>query len=471
MSAPSHVLTIREAACLIAAKEISPVELVRAFLDRIETLDPQLKAFIHVRRDDALDEAKTAETDILAGRYRGPLHGIPVALKDIIETKGVPTTAASRILENNVPTRDAAAWRRLKDAGAILLGKLETHEFASGGPRRVSNAPYDLRALNPWNPKRYAGGSSNGAAVAVAAGLCMGALGTCTGGSIRIPASYCGVFGFKPTYGRVSRHGIYPVSFSLDHCGPMTWTAEDSALVLSVIAGHEPGDAASIPEAPSDYAGQLAQRLDGLRVGYVRHFSHEDVAVSCEINQAIDTALGVFGDLGADVGDVRLPSLAEFTACNTVIAMAEMATVHERNLHTRARDFSEYTRDRLLIGSCIRAADYIQAQRLRRQLADEFAAATTGIDVLVWASTPTTAPDAQLAASRMQKFFFLHAPVLSSPASLLGLPAAATCCGFDQEGLPIAMQIIGKPRDDAGVLRAAHAYERATPWRDRRPLP
>ena len=469
MNDTDPALTLTEASAAIERGELSPVALMSGLADRIERLEPRIRAFAHLRLDAAMAEARTAESDIAAGNCKGPLHGLPMVLKDIYETAGVPTTYGSRVFAGHLPQRDCNAWRRLREAGAILLGKADTHEFANGGPTRASDRPYDLRAVNAWNPQRYTGGSSSGSASAVSASLCPAALGSDTGGSIRIPASYCGLTGFKPTYGLIGRSGVFPVSHSLDHCGTITWTAVDAALLLSVLAGPDPDDPTGIDAPAADYVQALTETLAGRRIGFVRHWSHEDIAANDEVNGALDGAVTTLCDLGARVEEVRLPPLADYTACNSIIAQAESYTVHETQLREHYDTYSEYTRDRLTLAACIRAADYLQAQRLRRDLARETAQAMKDLDALVCLMTPTTAPDAEFAADRYQKFFFLRVPVPATVATCLGLPSASVCSGFAGDGMPLSMQIIGRPRGDGEVLAIADAYQRAVPWSRQRP--
>ena len=462
-----HELSIAEAGRQIAAGDLAPVDLTRAFLDRIDRHDGTLRSYVLVRGDQAMAEAERAGEEIRQGRHRGPLHGIPIALKDIVDTKGIRTTYGSRQYEDHVPDRDAHLWGRLKAAGAILLGKLSNHEFANSGPSLDGLFP---PPLNPWNHDRYPGGSSSGSGATAAAGLCMMAVGTDTGGSIRVPAAFCGIAGFKPTYGLVSRHGVFAVSNSMDHCGPMTWTAEDCALVLAVMAGHDPEDPSSADLPTVDYASALGERLDGLRVGCVRHFSNEDYTVDDEVNDAVDVALAVMAELGANVTDVTLPSLSDFHAATLPIMVAEAYAVHEADLKRRPQDFTELARARATLGAFVRAVDYVQAQRVRRVLAERYRQVLTDVDVVVCPSMSSTAITVA-AAQSVQKFVILDNPVLTMPFNCVGAPAISVCCGFGADGMPIGMQIGGRPHDDATVLHAAVAYERATPWRDLRPVP
>lgn len=467
MSADLYNLTIAEASTLIARRMVSPVDLVRTFLDRIENHNARFSGFVLVRGEEALEEAKQAENDIMKGRSQGPLHGIPVGLKDVIDTAGVRTTCGSRLRKNHVPVHNATAWRRLSEAGAILLGKHETTEFAFGAPDLNSLHP---PARNAWNPDHFGGGSSGGSCVSVAAGLCMGALGSDAGGSIRTPAGLNGVTGLKPTYGRVSRHGVFPVSFTADHCGPIAWTAEDCAVLLGVIAGHDPADPTSAKAPVPDYQMGLSERLDGLRVGYIRHFSCRDTNVSDSVNNAVETAINTIADLGAEVEEVELPHLWDFTACNSTILIAEAFTIHGWNLKENPESYTSTTRDRLMLGAAIRASDYIEAQRLRHELIDRYAEVTAEVDVLVCAGLLAPAPLMSIAAE-VQKFYLIENPVLTTPFNVTGAPAVAVCCGFDGTGLPVSMQIAGGWFEEGKVLRVAHAYQQATEWSKRRPVP
>ncbi len=371
--------SIAEAGRLIAAKKLSPVELTRALLARIAAIDPQLNAFLLVTERQALADARAAERAIAAGR-KGPLLGIPVAYKDIYETAGVRTTAHSKILAENVPTQDAETVRRLHAAGAVMLGKLATHEFAIGGP--AFDLPWPP-ARNPWDTRRYTGGSSSGSGAAVAAGLALGALGSDTGGSIRLPAAYCGIAGLKPTPGLVSRRGVIPLAPSLDTAGPMAWTAEDCALLLDALAGHDPADPASVPGPAVSYARGLDVPLKGLRVGLLRRFYEHDVPGSPEVLQMMTRTAATLRGLGCRVEEASLPPVQDYNAVGRVIICAEAYALHEATLKTRLSEYSRVFRVRVLAGSLIRAADYIAAQRRRTDLIAETARTFARFDVLI----------------------------------------------------------------------------------------
>ena len=457
-----HHLGIMEASRLIEHRQISPVELTKAFLDRTQSLDPQINAFVLSTADRALAQAHDAETEILAGRRRGALHGIPFALKDIFSTAGIRTTGHSRVCANAVPTRDAAAVTRLNEAGGVLLGKLATHEFAHGGPS------FDLPwppARNPWNTGHVTGGSSSGSGAAVAAGLAPAALGTDTGGSIRLPAALCGIVGLKPTYGLVSRRGIYPNSFTFDHAGPMAWTVADCAAVLAVIAGHDPDDPASADRAVPDYAGNLGADLRGMRIGVVRHFHETDIETAPEVVAALETALAVLRSLGATVEDVRLRPAKQYSDVKITIAESELFNVHATALRTKPGDFGEDFLGRVLGAIFISGADYMDAQRERRRMLAELRPVWQRCNALVTPTAPAPAP----AFGEWRTVSFLQKASFTTPWNVSGGPALSQCMGFSDAGLPLALQVAGRPFDDATVLRIGHAYERATGWRDRRP--
>jgi aspartyl-tRNA(Asn)/glutamyl-tRNA(Gln) amidotransferase subunit A len=455
-------LTIAEAAALIGKRELSPVELTESRLARIERFDDGLHSFIRVLREPALAAARRAEAEIAAGNYRGPLHGIPIGLKDIYETKGVPTTGHSKILIDHVPQQDATSVRRLTDAGAIVLGKLATHEFALGGPS------FDLPwppARNPWDTSRFTGGSSSGTGAAVAAGLVLGGTGSDTGGSIRGPAAFCGLAGLKPSYGRISRTGILPLAFSLDHAGPMAWTAEDCAIMLQAMAGHDPGDPASADRPVPDYRAALSGDVKGLRVGLIRHFYENDNPADEATQQGIAAAVNVFEGLGCSVRELRLSPLAEWAACGVMIMLSEAYAIHQATLRERFGDYGELFRDRMALAALVSGGDYVQAVRRRRELAAEFTTAMADLDLAITAAAPSEAP----AIDAVGKFSTFERPMLTMPFNVTGTPAMSVCCGYSPAGLPLAIQLCGKPFDEVTVLRAAHAYETATAWRSVRP--
>ncbi|HMD62803.1 MAG TPA: amidase [Stellaceae bacterium] len=457
-----HWLTIADAARLIESRRLSPLELTDALLARIDALDPQLNAFLLPTPEKAREQAKVAEREIMAGRYRGPLHGIPFGLKDIYATAGIRTTSHSKICENLVPTEDATTVAKLYQAGGVLLGKLATHEFAHGGP--TFDLPWPP-ARNPWNRDHFTGGSSSGAGAAVAAGFVPGALGSDTGGSIRGPAALCGIVGLKPTYGLVSRAGVYANSFTFDHAGPMTLTVEDCAILLQAIAGYDPKDPASANRPIPDYRGALTGDIRGLRIGIVRHLYEDDITVAPEVRAALEEAYAVFRSLGATLEDVRIRPAADYYAVKITIAESEQYAIHEEELRSRPGDFGADFLGRALPAVLYSGTDYVQAQRERRLMLAQMAPIYEKFDVLVTPAAPGPAP--RLGTWRTISFW--QNSSLTTPFNVTAGPALAQCMGFTPTGLPLSLQLAGRPFDEATVLRAAHAYETATNWRSRRP--
>ncbi len=455
-------LGLAEAADLLRRRELSPVAYTRALLDRIDRLDGRYRAFIRVTPELALAAAHEAERTIAAGGWRGPLHGIPFALKDIIDFAGLPTTAHSKLLIDNVATADATVTARLKAHGAIPLGKLATHEFAIGGPS------FDLPwppAVNPWGGAHFPGGSSSGSAVALAAGMLPAALGTDTGGSVRNPASMCAITGMKPTYGLVSRRGVFPLAYSLDHVGPMTRNVRDNALLLQAIAGHDAEDPGSACVAIPDYSAALEAGVKGLSIGLVRHFYCDDMQAHPEQAAAIESAADVLRRLGAQVHEIRLAPLADYAVCTRIIIRCEAYAIHRRWLAERPGDYGDLARQRLLDGAVVSAADYIDAQRLRTRLTQRTLAAFAGLDAALSVSSmdPACRIDDAEACAR------LYPRQARQPFNVTGQPAIALPAGFTHAGLPLSLQLIGHPFQEAMLYRIAHAYERATGWTERYP--
>jgi aspartyl-tRNA(Asn)/glutamyl-tRNA(Gln) amidotransferase subunit A len=455
-------LTIADASKLIAAKKLSPVELTQDCLARVKVHDDTLHAFILLTEERALADARAAETRIMAGSSKGPLDGIPIGHKDIYNTAGIRTTGHSKLLEDNVPAEDATSVRKWAEAGVVLMGKLATHEFAMGGPS------FDLPwppARNPWNPEYFTSGSSSGTGAAVAAGMVLGGTGSDTGGSIRGPAALCGIAGIKPTYGLVSRAGVLPLSFSMDHAGPMAWTVGDCALLLQAMAGYDPADPASAERPVPDFVSDIGKGVKGMRIGVVRHFFEADNPASPATLTGINHALEVFEHLGAEIAEVKLSPMADYNACGWIILSAEAYAIHEPWLKTRFNDYGELFRDRLALAGFIRATDYVQALRRRRMLCEELKAAMAGFDILVSASQPTEAPK----ITEVPKWALMEKPSLTMPFNLTGYPAMSVCTGFGAGGLPVSMQLIAKPFAEATLFRAGHAYETAVGTRKRRP--
>jgi aspartyl-tRNA(Asn)/glutamyl-tRNA(Gln) amidotransferase subunit A len=463
-------LSLTEVSQLVHSKKISPVELTRECLARIEELNPRLNAFITVTPDSALAQAREAEAEIQKGHWRGPLHGIPVALKDLVDTSGVRTTAASGLFKDRIPTEDAEVVRRLRMGGAVLLGKLNMHEFAYGGSSVIS---YFGPVRNVWAPDHSAGGSSAGSAVAVAAQLCFGAIGSDTGGSIRQPAGYCGIVGLKPTYGRVSTRGAIPLSWSLDHLGPLTRTVNDAALMLQVIAGYDPADTSSTDTPVADYTATIAEKTSSLRLGIPRAYFYE--GLDPEIQAALDGALSVLEklteghrDTGPLANDDAYTSILD--PGRTVLA-AEAYAYHQQYIAKTPELYQPETLKRIRSGADIGTTAYIQA---RRQLEEIRRLAPRIFDTVDLVITPTapvppfTISDllGDLGTLRPKEILMLHN---TRPFNILGLPTISVPCGFTRTGLPIGMQVTGPPRGEALVLRLAYAYERETDWHNRQP--
>ncbi len=456
--------TIADASALIAAKSLSPVELTQACLDRIAALDGTLHAFVLTTPERAMDDARAAEARAMRGERIGPLDGIPIGHKDIYATGGIRTTAHSRLLEHHVPAHDATTVAKLAAAGTVMMGKLATHEFAMGGPS------FDLPwppARNPWNPAHLTGGSSSGTGAAVPAGLVLGGTGSDTGGSIRGPATLSGLSGIKPTYGLCSRAGVQPLSFTLDHTGPMAWTAQDCALLLQAMAGHDPADPASADRPVADFSLDVGQDLKGLRIGVLRHFYEVDAPASGPTVAALDAGLAVLAGLGAEIRDVTVSPLQEYGAVGWMIMLTEAYSVHEPWLKTSYDQYGALLREKLTLGALLTGADYVQAMRRRRILCAEMAAAMADVDMLVTAVQADEAPPIHEAP----RWGMLERPSYMIPFNVTGQPAISVCTGFGPGGLPLGMQIVGKPFAEAMLFRTAHAYETATAWRQTRPAP
>jgi len=452
------MMTLADAVKLLARRETSPVELTETVLNRIDTLNEKMRVFITVTRDEALQSARKAEHELAAGHTR-PLQGVPVSVKDLYDTQGIRTTAGAKVFADRVPEQDAVAVKMLKDAGAVIVGKTNLHEFAYGV---TTINPHYGTARNPWNPDRISGGSSGGSASAVALGLGFGSLGSDTGGSIRIPASLCGIVGLKPTYGRVSLRGVVPLSWSLDHAGPMAQTVQDVAMLFQVIDG----EARKYPLAP------LTGDIKGIRVGVPRTYFYERLAP--EVDGAVGSALKNLEKSGARVFDVDLPRTAVQRGVWLQIASPEVYSFHEPYLKKNANLYSADIRGRIEAGRVLLSMDYVRAQRIRTLMQRECKSVFETVDVIVTPTTPIPAPriddvgkpwssDPEKAATALTRFtrFF----------NIVGLPAISIPCGFTSEGLPIGMQIVGKPFDESTVLRVAYAYEQDAKWFERRPTP
>ncbi len=460
-------LTIESAARLLRSRKISAVELTRATLERIDRLEPTIKAFITVTGDLAMRQARRADRDAARGQRRGPLHGIPVSLKDLYWTKGIRTTAGSRILGDFVPDRDATATARLADAGAVLVGKANLHEFAIGA---TTENPFYGTCHNPWNLDYIPGGSSGGSAAAVAAGLGLASLGSCTGGSIRIPGAFCGVVGMKPTYGVVPRTGIVPNSSSLDHAGTITRTAADAAIVLEAIAGPDGRDPSAVTEPLPAARAMRRRSLKGLRVGVPTNYYFD--VVDPEVDRLVREAIAELKRLGARIVPIAVPDVELSLDACVVVAWSECANVHRRWLLERPHEYGKDTLEYLTGALIYRATDYVQAQRVRARIRHSVRQAFERVDVIA-------SPTGVLPASRIGQTEFKlgrrTVPVLSVMAritciaNLTGEPAVSVPCGFTKAGLPVGLQIHGPAMSDMRVLGVAHAYEKATGWTSRTP--
>lgn len=449
----SDILSIAEASALLQSRKLSPVELLDACLGRIERWDGELKSFIHVSDERARTDSRAAEARIMAGRTAGPLDGIPIAHKDVLATRGIPTTGHSRWLEDSVPEADAEAVRKLAQAGTTLVGKLATYEFAMGGPSHDLPWPFPR---NPWNLDRFAGGSSTGSGVAVAAGFVLGATGSDTGGSIRVPSAFCGIAGLKPTYGLVSNGGLHPLAYSMDHVGPMAWSAEDCAMLLDeMVSGRD--------RAPDSYRSELGDGIAGLKIGVIRNFFEEDLPASPAQCQAIDAAAGILTKLGATVETVRLSSLLDYHACGATILCTEAAAVHEHWIKRDPGRYGQRIRGLLTLGSLFTGVDYVQATRRRGQLRAEMSEALERYDVLITASS--TGEPARL--EEVPYWTTMSTPTFTIPFNVTGHPSLSICCGFGDNGLPLGVQVVGRHFDEATVLRVGHSYERETGPRKR----
>lgn len=469
MDSDPALLPIERLAPLLARKRLSPVELLGAVLARIARLNPSLNAYLTVTEEEARKEARRAEREIGRGRYRGPLHGIPLALKDNLWTRGVRTTAGSKILSAFLPAEDATIVRRLRRAGAVLLGKTNLHEFAYGVT--TNNAHYGP-TRNPWDPERIPGGSTGGSAAAIASGMCIASVGTDTGGSIRIPAALCGIVGLKPTYGRVSCHGIVPLARSLDHAGPLARTVTDAAYLLRAVAGRDSQDPATwgCPpladiEAPP---GSLRKR----RLGWPREYFFD--RLDADVSRALDEARQVFEGLGATVAEVSLPHIGESTEASLSIAYAEATHAHQSAgwYPRRSDEYSDETRKLLEAGREVRAADYLRARELQQVVRSDFEAAFKSVDVLLAPSVPMAAPrigEDRVVLGGETETVRAALIRLNRPGNFTGMPAISVPCGFAKSGLPLGLQLIGRRFDEAGVLRIAGAFERASEWHRQRP--
>ena len=465
-------LSASQLASAIESKQVSPVEAVEAYLDRIERIEPKVNSYITVLADDARRDAKEAEAQIQRGDHRGPLHGIPIAVKDQIHTKGIRTTDASKIRQDFVPEEDATVVVNLKNAGAILLGKLNMSEFALGDPQSSAFGP----ARNPWDLTRSPGTSSSGSGAATAARLCATSLGEDTGGSIRGPAAFCGLVGLRPTWGRVSRYGVDGAGWSVDTIGPISRTTEDCAITIGGIAGYDPKDPYTRQIPVPDYRAALTGDIRGVKVGVVRElFDTEELGLNPQQRDAVLAAVGLLGELGAEVKDVSLPLAAQAGYITRAMTHVERVSLHPDWLRQRPEGYHHNTRVAFMTGNLLPAQVYYKALKLRDMVRQQVLELLEDVDVLVHPTTGGPADVINLEArvgSQEQAKRALAAGAFRGPYTLTGAPALSILCGFTSEGdgaLPLAMQIAGRPFEEATVLRVAHAYEQASPWFSRVP--
>jgi amidase len=462
---PLHFKTISELAALLKTRQLSPLEVTQAMLDRIDQCDGRLQSYATVMAEQALQAARAAEQEIRAGQYRGPLHGVPVAVKDLCYTKGVRTMGGTKALADHVPAFDATVVARLQAAGAILLGKLNTTEGAMGGYHPEFKIP-----VNPWRAECYAGASSSGSGVATAAGLCFGSLGSDTGGSIRFPAAACGVVGLKPTWGRVSRYGVLALAESLDHVGPMTRSTLDTAIMLQAIAGHDPHDPTSLLEPVPDLGHDIAAGIRGIRLGLDTEYATRDV--DPELAEAVLVGVRLLEHLGAEIVPVQLPELAPYLAAWPTLCTAEAVAAHAATYPARREAYGPWFRGWLDLGASVSGAAYARANNLRAACTGLLRAVWQHIDVLACPAMPTPpfpVTPAGLYGPMPGEGFNMARLRFTAPFNFNGAPTLAVPCGMTRDGLPLSLQFVGKPLGEALLCRLGHAYEQATEWHTMRP--
>ncbi|RXT02326.1 amidase [Ammoniphilus sp. CFH 90114] len=441
---------------LIKNKDISPVELVEAALQRIDEVNPKLNAFITILHDQALKQAKVMEQELVQGKWRGPLHGIPVGLKDLIYTKGIRTTMASGIYKDYIPEYSATVAESLERAGTVLLGKLNTHEFAYGPSGDVS---YFGPVRNPYDLNRITGGSSSGSGAAVSTGMCFAALGTDTGGSVRIPSSACGIIGMKPTFGRVSKHGVYPLGYTLDHVGPMTRSVKDNAMLLNLLAGYDPNDPYSLEQSAEDFTRQLGMDISGLVIGRPDSYFYDHL--EDEVREALDRAGQVFERLGASVREVQI-DLSQAAWAQLITVRGESYAIHENHMDANLDELQPEVRSRLEASKDTSAYEYVKAQQERLKIRQSFLDALRQVDVILAPTLAILPPVIGQRESNINGHIeptFASLLRLNGPANSTGLPSLSMPCGLSKNGLPIGMQLIGKPLDEATIYRFASAFE------------
>ena len=460
---PLHFKPITEIAAGIASKQLSPVDITSAMLQRIEELDGQLKSYATVIAEQAMAAAQVAEREINAGTYRGPLHGVPIAVKDLCFTKGVRTMGAVEVLAGHVPAFDSTVVTKLASAGAILLGKLNLTEGAMGGYNRNFDIPQ-----NPWNPDRWTGSSSSGSGVATAAGLCFGSLGSDTGGSIRFPSAACGVVGIKPTWGRVSRYGVLALAESMDHVGPMTRSVADAGIMLEAIAGFDPNDPTSLPDPVSNMLEGIGQDLKDIRIGFDENYATNDI--DAELAEAVRAGVEVLADQGAEIAEVQLPDVEAYTSVWSTLCAAEAVLAHAATYPSRRDDYGPWFRGWLDMGAKVTGADYAKANNLRAACTGHLRRVFEGIDVLVCPSM--SAPPHAVTPEMLYGAFGVRDPKFyrfTVPFDYNGAPTLSVPCGMNSDGLPLSIQFVGKHLTEPLLCQVGHAYQRATPWHNLHP--
>ena len=460
---PLHFRTIHEIAEEIATKQLSPVDVTAAILQRIDQLDGQLKSYATVTADQAMAAAQAAEQEINAGMYRGPLHGIPIAVKDLCFTKGVRTMGGVEVLAGHVPAYDSTVITKLAAAGAVLLGKLNLTEGAMGGYNRNFDIP-----KNPWNPDRWTGSSSSGSGVATAAGLCLGSLGSDTGGSIRFPSAGCGVVGIKPTWGRVSRYGVLALAESMDHVGPMTRSVADAGIILEAIAGFDPNDPTSLPNPVPNMLEGIGQDLQGVRIGFDEHYATHDI--DTELADAVRAGVKVLANQGAEIVEVELPDVDEYVSAWPTLCTTEAVVAHAATYPFRRDAYGPWFQGWLDMGAKVSGAEYAKANNLRAACTGHLRRVFSEIDVLVCPSM--SAPPHVVTEEVLYGAYEPRDPKFQRftvPFNYNGAPTLSVPCGMNSEGLPLSIQFVGKHLTEPLLCRVGHTYESETPWRDFHP--
>ena len=460
---PFHFKPITEIAEEIASKQLSPVDVATAMLQRIDALDGQLKSYATVMAEHAMAAAQKAEREIDAGMYRGPLHGIPIAVKDLCFTKGVRTMGAAKVLAEHVPTFDSTVIAKLESAGAVLLGKLNLTEGAMGG----YNPEFDI-PKNPWNPDRWTGSSSSGSGVATAAGLCFGSLGSDTGGSIRFPSAACGIVGLKPTWGRVSRYGVLALAESMDHVGPMTRSVADAGIMLAAIAGPDPNDPTSLPSPVPNMLDGIGQDIQGVRIGFDENYATSDIDV--ELAEAVRAGVEVLADHGAEIVEVQLPDVEAYVSAWPTLCSAEAVGAHAATYPSQRDAYGPWFRGWLNMGAKVTGADYARANNLRAACTGHLRRVFAEIDVLVCPSMSApphvVTPEMLYGSYGARDLKFQRFTV---PFDYNGAPTLSVPCGMNSEGLPLSIQFVGKHLTEPLLCQVGHAYESATPWHNLNP--